>query len=199
MSKELISHTFNSIIIAQRQQDGYINLTAMCKACGKQLGHYLENASTKAFLTALSRDTGISINLLVQTVRDPFRGIYGSFGHPYVADNLREWLNRGASRNIERTICQRLQAELGGKIEVDTPAGKIDLLTPLEMIEVKALKSWKTAIGQAIVYGSYYPRHQKRIHLFGKAGYSVLEVIDEHCERLEITLTLEFVKEEPHQ
>lgn len=46
----LITHGVNEIAIGQRTTDGYINATAMCLSCGKQLAHYSENQTTKAFL-----------------------------------------------------------------------------------------------------------------------------------------------------
>ncbi|AOM39938.1 KilA-N domain-containing protein [Xenorhabdus hominickii] len=54
----LIAREENNVVIAQRAYDGYINATAMCKAAGKQLGHYLENNISKSFLLELSIDIG---------------------------------------------------------------------------------------------------------------------------------------------
>lgn len=66
----------------------------------------------------------------------------------------------------EKEVRDKLCEELGGEIEVKTPDGFIDILTKKEIIEVKCMKNWKHAIGQILVYGEYYPDHQKRIHLF---------------------------------
>lgn len=65
----LITHSVNEITIGQRAVDGYINATAMCQACGKQLAHYLENQTTKAFLEALSENIGIPILDLAEVKR----------------------------------------------------------------------------------------------------------------------------------
>lgn len=51
-------------VVTQRVSDGYFNATAMCRASGKQIGHYLSNATTKAFLAELSSDIGIPISVL---------------------------------------------------------------------------------------------------------------------------------------
>ncbi|MBE9018895.1 hypothetical protein C7Y66_11005 [Chroococcidiopsis sp. CCALA 051] len=74
------------------------------------------------------------------------------------------------SNSVEYQIRDRLHAELGGLVEVITPAGRIDLLTDTEIIEVKAVKDWKAALGQILVYSGFYPQHQKRLHLFGTAS-----------------------------
>lgn len=74
------------------------------------------------------------------------------------------------SNSVEYQIRDRLHAELGGLVEVITPAGRIDLLTDTEIIKVKAVKDWKAALGQILVYSGFYPQHQKRLHLFGTAS-----------------------------
>lgn len=91
----------------------------------------------------------------------------------------------------ERKIQLRLKSELGGHTEVPCAAGFIDILTPTEIIEVKKIKDWKCAVGQVLVYGKYYPSHQKRIHLFGKFHTSFLSLIKEHCASFDIVVTTE--------
>jgi hypothetical protein len=72
------------------------------------------------------------------------------------------------------------------KLEVLTPAGKIDILTKTQLIEVKEWKRWKEAIGQVLCYGHYYPNHQKQIHFFGNAHDEFIDMVKIHCERLNI-------------
>lgn len=91
----------------------------------------------------------------------------------------------------ERLIRNKLQAELGGQIEVLCPDGRIDLLTSIELIEVKAVKAWKSAIGQVLIYGNYYPSHVKRIHLFGSVHGEMKSRIESHCQKLGISISWE--------
>lgn len=72
------------------------------------------------------------------------------------------------STKLEKAIQSRLQERLGAQVEVETPAGYIDLLTEDTLIELKKITSWKSAIGQVQSYGVYYPNHSKEIHLFGQ-------------------------------
>lgn len=74
--------------INQRLLDGYINATALCKACGKEMKHYLSNASTKAFVEELSSDVGIPTSALIQIVRGGEPQFQGTWVHPQVAINL---------------------------------------------------------------------------------------------------------------
>lgn len=71
-------------------------------------------------------------------------------------------------KGTEAWYRDRLAEKLKGKKEVHTKAGRIDILTDTEVIEVKRVSGWKGAIGQVKSYGSYYPNHSLRIHLFGK-------------------------------
>ncbi len=58
----LIEHKVDNNPITQRAFDGYVNATTLCQACGKQLGHYLENKTTKEFISVLEADIGIPIS-----------------------------------------------------------------------------------------------------------------------------------------
>ena len=74
----------------------------------------------------------------------------------------------------KKEIQLKLHHDLGGNIEVQTDSGFIDLLTDTEIIEIKNGKKWKQAIGQILIYSSYYPEHTKRIHLFGIKMMTIL-------------------------
>jgi hypothetical protein len=87
----LIDRNVNEDLIQQRLMDGYINATALCKASEKQLSHYLENGSTKAFLEELSSDIGIPITELVQIIKGGTPQLQGTWVHPQVAINLGQW------------------------------------------------------------------------------------------------------------
>ena len=72
--------------------------------------------------------------------------------------------------------------KLDGAREVETPVGNIDVLTNKELIEVKALKSWKHALGQVLAYSYYYPKHKKVICLYGAGEAKLVKVIKTHCK-----------------
>lgn len=72
------------------------------------------------------------------------------------------------SNQPEKEIQLRLKEELNAEDEVLTPAGRIDLLSKNQLIEIKQVKQWKSGIGQLLCYGQYFPSHQLRLHLFGE-------------------------------
>lgn len=108
---------------------------------------------------------------------------------PIISKSFSSKISKRSSKQTERDIQIRLQSQLGGFREVICPVGKIDLLTDTEIIEVKEVKEWKGAIGQILTYGFYYPKHFKRIHLFGKAHEDVQSLIEEHCTRLDVKVS----------
>ena len=75
-----------------------------------------------------------------------------------------------AIRVRENCVRDALAQTLNGKTEWLTPSGAIDVFTTNEVIEVKHFKNWKGGIGQILAYGSQYPMHRKRLHLYARAG-----------------------------
>lgn len=90
------------------------------------------------------------------------------------------------SRTTEKALQKSLCKSLGGQKEVVTPAGKIDILTPDRVIEIKNVKNWKEAIGQIIVYSDYYPSHQRVVYFFGTVHTASKDLIQKHCAKLNI-------------
>jgi ribosomal protein L3 len=115
---------------------------------------------------------------------------------------VRDFINQINGVKPERSISSpvkgteawyrdQLAEKLKGKVEVNTEAGRIDILTDTELIEVKRVSAWKGAIGQVKSYGCYYPNHSKRIHLFGKLTERRLKMIQEVCQLEGILVTYE--------
>jgi hypothetical protein len=111
---------------------------------------------------------------------------------------LPEWCKIQRKNHPERVVRDRLQAQLGGKVEAYTKYGLIDLLTDTELIEIKIVNRWKDAIGHILAKSEKYPNHQKRLHLFGHQE-PVLDNIQEVCDRLGIRVTFERVEKETRQ
>jgi hypothetical protein len=111
---------------------------------------------------------------------------------------LPDWCKIQRKNHPERVVRDRLQAQLGGKVEAYTKYGLIDLLTETELIEIKIVNRWKDAIGHILAKSEKYPNHQKRLHLFGHQE-PILDNIEEVCDRLGIRVTFEMVEKETRQ
>lgn len=91
----------------------------------------------------------------------------------------------------ESDYSRKLSVSLNGKREISTLAGNIDILTQTEVIEVKTVSMWKAALGQVLVYGTFYPSHKKRIHLYGETQESFLEMVRQCCSKFNVVVTWE--------
>jgi hypothetical protein len=101
-----------------------------------------------------------------------------------------DWIEIRTRQGPEFDIQTRMHQELGGNIEVHTLAGRIDLVTATEVIEIKRINHWKDAFGEVLAKGRYFPNHQTRIHLFGEAE-KLKPTIVTTCEGMEISVTFE--------
>ncbi|MDJ0827712.1 MAG: hypothetical protein QNJ16_19665 [Rhodobacter sp.] len=84
----------------------------------------------------------------------------------------------------ELALCAELSRALGGRTEVITPVGRIDLLRDDLIIETKIKKYWKQAIGQLYCYDLYYERPNKGIGIIGEMPKHCPEV----CQKLNLIL-----------
>lgn len=88
VSKALFTmHELSDAGIRQRNVDGYFDVTAMCKACDKDLHDYLELRKTEKFLTLLSKELQLDGDDLVE----PKNKAGDIWVHPHVAVNFAQW------------------------------------------------------------------------------------------------------------
>jgi hypothetical protein len=114
-------------------------------------------------------------------------------GNPYAAQALtgnRVAIKTRERKSEEREAQLKLAKTLSGEIEVATRLGRIDVLTPEEIIEVKLWGGWKCALGQILVYGDYYPNHRKKIHCCGRIPVDIAE-IKKHLDKHDVCLSWE--------
>lgn len=85
--------TWKGTAIQRRESDGYVNATAMAKANGKHLPHYLANERTSEYLRELSGSVGIPTDLLVQSIVTGPNHQRGTWVHQRVAVDLARWVS----------------------------------------------------------------------------------------------------------
>lgn len=207
-----------------RSRDNFIDATLLCQSAGKEFKDYYRLKSTKDFLKSL-RSILKSVKEIVQIVggnghtwvhprvaTDIAYWCSRHFGC-LVTGWIEEWksyakvneqlymkeLNGLVPSNCkleEREIQVMLQGKNpGSETEVETPVGKIDLLTLDEIIEIKIMRKWKHAVGQILCYKTYYPTHGMRIYLFGNSKID-RDVIYSHCSTLRILVSFHVKEDE---
>lgn len=92
----------------------------------------------------------------------------------------------------ERNLQLNYQSRLGGKIEVTTPVGRVDLVTDDSLFEFKNWKGFKEALGQVLCYKRYIKVKNYCIVLFNcpenfKNNTLYAEMLS-ICENYNITL-----------
>ncbi len=106
---------------------GYVNATQMCKACGKQWGHYACLDSTKAYWEGLSTEIGIPISALVISIKGGNeKQVQGTWTHPEIAIDLAQWASVEFRIWANRTLRQVMSIE-----PIQQPKTQIQMLAAL--------------------------------------------------------------------
>lgn len=90
----------------------------------------------------------------------------------------------------ELKCAKELAIALQGQTEVTTEAGRIDVLTVSEVIELKMAHNWKHGIGQLLVYGFYFPDRSLHLVLVGSNADDYLDIARQHCQRFRIQVSV---------
>lgn len=99
---------------------------------------------------------------------------------------------KGATRiRTVRSHCwyrDKLACELGGQTAIRVPGGRIDILTPTEIVQVTAAQEWRVALSQLQTCRCHFPEHKLRIHLFGKLP-AELAAVKQFCGQQQVHVT----------
>jgi hypothetical protein len=98
---------------------------------------------------------------------------------------------------VEKTIQKRLAQEIpDAKTEFYTAFGRIDILTPTQIIEIKSWKNWKHGLGQLIAYSPAFRDRTLRLHCFGEQTTTIRHAVFRLFDTLSIDIIL---TEEPQE
>ena len=123
---------FNQTTITQRQ-DGYIDATAMCKACRKLFGDWNRLNSTNDFLNALSTSTGFPIDDLTQVITTGLNDNRGTWIHQKAAINLAQWFSPEFSVQVSDWVFELM---ITGKVDITQTKLSTDYITALEALVI---------------------------------------------------------------
>jgi hypothetical protein len=146
------------------------------------MSNYFENFARKLAQDAFRR-TG---ELIIEVCNDKI---------PILKPALEELQNgtrrypKAKTSQQEKAIRDSLAAQMpGSQTEVSTSSGRIDILTPSKVIEVKNVRKYKHAIGQVVSYSHYYPKHERCVYLFGKVSAKQRRLIVNECATVKVTV-----------
>ena len=107
-----------------------------------------------------------------------------------------ESLEADGVERVEARVRDALAQRLNGNVEVSCLHGRIDVVTELEVIEVKHAPKYLHALGQVLGYSESYPNKTLRIHLFGTANEvtpELLQKVNGLVSQFKIVVTHEIV------
>ena len=207
---EAYSHGLHSDMkVIVHKESGYVNGAKLCTLFGRhRMKHFNESVAYKHRLEIIQtklestehneqfRPKLINGKLIIkfEETKSSLKIARGTYLHPACVHILLDWIEvkmKRKDQSSEKIAQQTLHLELGGKIEVPTSLGYIDLLTETEIIEIKKCKLYKAAIGQVLCYSLEYPDHTKRVHLFDTRSNESFDIvpIQRCCDYYGIKLT----------
>jgi hypothetical protein len=101
-----------------REDDGFINITNLCKAGGKHFKNWNQNDKTKRFLQVLSTAAGIPATSLIKLGTGHKIGNNNSsetWAHPQVAINIAQWISPEFDVLVSKWVYEIM---LTGKVDI---------------------------------------------------------------------------------
>ena len=101
-----------------RDNDGYINITNLCKAGGKKFNHWNSIDKTKRFLYVLSTEAGIPASELIKVgsgskYENDTKNL--TWAHPQVAINIAQWISPEFDVLVSKWVYEIM---LTGKVDI---------------------------------------------------------------------------------
>jgi hypothetical protein len=104
----------NGYTIEHRDEDGFINVTNLCKAGKKQFSSWNQLEKTKGFLRVLSSSIGIPMNELIKYNTGSIKE-RATWTHPQVAINIAQWISPNFDVKVSSWVYEVMMT---GKVDI---------------------------------------------------------------------------------
>ena len=118
--------TLKGVDIIQRNEDGFINLTALLKAGKKDYFDWKQNKKTEPFLKSLSLTMRIPYDEIIIKSND-INGKIQTWGHPLIAINISQWISSKFNVQISKWIFENKERKGDEKL-IEELSGHHDLI-----------------------------------------------------------------------
>jgi cell division protein FtsB len=162
--------------IEYREEDGYINVSNLCKAGGKQFNGWNRLEKTKGFLKALSSSTQIHVDELIK-YKSGSNSERATWVHPQVAINIAQWVSPSFDVKVSSWVYEIM---LTGKVDIKNTKSYKQLQQEnknqqlrIKVLENKYVKKQKRVDYKAenVIYIlSTESSKKNNIYILGKAG-----------------------------
>jgi len=113
--KEVKPLVINDYTIVYRKEDGYVDVTNLCKAGGKLFKNWNGLEKTQAFIKVLSCVAGIPATQLLSSIKGGKAENQGTWAHPQVAINIAQWISPEFDVQVSKWIFELM---VTGKVEL---------------------------------------------------------------------------------
>ena len=93
VKKDVQPLVINDYSLVYRKEDGYVDVTNLRKAGGKEFKSWNRTEKTQGFLRVLSRSVNIHTDLLIQSIAGGKNEDRKTWVHPHVAINIAQWIS----------------------------------------------------------------------------------------------------------
>jgi hypothetical protein len=97
------------------REDGYVNVTKLCKAGGKEYFNWKQNKNSEATIQALERSLGIPRDLIIRDIKTGKNESRGTFVHRRLALIIAQWISADFAVQVASWTEELL---LFGKVEL---------------------------------------------------------------------------------
>ena len=109
MTNDLVVRTLDGQTVRQREADGYVNATELCRAAGKQVGRITgKTRRAQEFVTELEWSLGIPRDHVVQSITTGPNESRGTWIHPDIAIHLAQWCSARFAVQVSRWVRELL-------------------------------------------------------------------------------------------
>ena len=122
--KEVQPLVINDYSLVYRKEDGYVDVTNLCKAGGKKFNHWNSLEKTQAFIKVLSNEAGIPVSKLIEVISGGNFKNQGTWAHPQVAINIAQWISPEFDVKVSKWVFELM---ITGKVELGKEKTNKDL------------------------------------------------------------------------
>jgi hypothetical protein len=190
--------------VLMMRENGYINVTKLCKEGNKAFIHWRETKTSKSFVNEVSSAIGISIADILITINGGNQTLLtrGTYAHPELVPHIASWVSPSFAIKVSRIVNEyfvkeekerisRLEAE---KIVLE--GEKMDLNKKFEEERRKADEERRKADEERRKADEYRRKSEERYQdICKKFGFQREELSDIKHENVEIKDKLEHVQE----
>jgi len=113
--KDVQPLVINDYTLIYRKEDGYVDVTNLCKAGEKKFNHWNSLEKTQAFIKVLSFETGIPASKLIEVISGGNFKNQGTWAHPQVAINIAQWISPEFDVKVSKWVFELM---ITGKVEL---------------------------------------------------------------------------------